>query len=550
MSVPKEDSIKTLLVLALPVLFLTAHAESGARYLVICADALRASIEPLAQWRQATGVSTKVVTLSEIGSDTTALKNYIHNAYTSWLVKPEYVLLVGNAAMLPARLYFWYSYVFCSSDNIYGDVTGDYEAELAVGRLPAATPSELDVMVAKTLEYERTPDLTDSLWMRKMTTLIREGGDPDDTIYWGNIRNAATKAAAAGFVHCDSFSSARGNTSADVMNSCDSGTGLVLYRGGAGGNWLEPFDQVEPDAITATNQLPIVCSITCQTMSLVPDEDMLGELWMQSGSMGNLHGAVAFFGNTHPDNQVARQRGAIARGFFDGLFADSIWQLGKTAKRAKHQLHVEFPADTYDYRGYSVYGDPALGIWTATPRPPTVEHPTSVPPGPQQLVVTVNWEGAPVTGALVCASMDTSVYSYGYTDTLGQTVLSISVLDTGNLRLVVTGNNLHPYDTLIPVVWTGLSDNDPVPVPRPVTLTASPDPCREAIKINLSPVSPRLSPLALSIYNTSGRLVLSQPVLTSPLPLSTSSLPSGVYLAVLRDESDRTLGRTRFTKLN
>ena len=542
--------MKTLLVLALPVLFLTAHAEDGARYLVICADSLRASIEPLAQWKQATGVSTRVVPLSETGSDTTAIKAYIRNAYTSWTVKPEYVLLVGDAATLPARLYLWHGYVYCSSDNIYADVAGDYQAELAVGRLPASTPSELDVMVAKTLRYERDPDLADSLWMRRMTTLIREGGDPDDTIYWDNIRNAARRAHAAGFVNCDSLSSDRGNNSTDVMNSCDSGTGFVLYRGPAGGNWVEPFDQVEPDAITATNQLPIICSITCQTMSLVPYETMLGEDWMLSGSMDNLHGAVAFFGNTHPDDQVARQRGAIARGFFDGLFADTIWQLGKTALRAKSQLHSEFPADTYDYRGYSLYGDPALGIWTATSRPLTVGHPATLPPGPQQLAVTVNWKGTPVANALVCASTDTTVYSYGHTDTSGRVALSVTVSDTGSVRLVVTGNNLYPYDTLIPVVWTAISEQTQLPVPGPVTLTASPNPCSRTSTLRVLGSSFILPPSSLSVYDASGSLVLVRPVPSSSLVLPTSSLPAGFYLALLRDQSGRTLARTRITKLN
>ena len=542
--------MKRLLLLAILVLPLPARAENGARYVVICPDAMRAAIDPLVHWRQATGISTRVVPLSLIGNDTTAIKRYIHTADSAWQVKPEYVLLVGDGATLPARLYKWGGWVYCSSDNIYADTTGDYEAELAVGRLPASTPAELEVMVAKTLKYEKDPDLTDSLWMRRLTTIVREGGSSDDTIYWDNVRNAARESHDAGFVNCDSFSYAHGHTSADVMNSLNRGTGFLLYRGTAGGNWPDPFDQVTPDAITATNKLPIVCSITCQTMSLSPYEEMLGEQWMLSGDVGDLHGGVAFFGNTHAANDVARQRGAIARGFFDGLFDDNVWQLGRTAKRAKHQLYAEFPDDTFDYLGYNLYGDPALGIWTAVPRQPTVLHPTSIPPGPQQLVVTVDWAGTPIESALVCASMDTFVYSYAYTDTLGRVALSITVPDTGSLRLVVTGKNVYPYDTIIPVAQTGVSDKTPVPVRGPVALAASPNPCREAMTISLSPVVPPLSPLVLSFYNASGRLVLSQPVLASPFPLSTSSFPSGVYLAILRDQSGRTLGRTRITKLN
>ena len=45
LSVPKEDSMKRLLLLALLVLSLPARAENGTRYLVICPDAMRAAID-------------------------------------------------------------------------------------------------------------------------------------------------------------------------------------------------------------------------------------------------------------------------------------------------------------------------------------------------------------------------------------------------------------------------------------------------------------------------------------------------------------------------
>jgi hypothetical protein len=286
-------------------------------------------------------------------------------------------------------------------------------------------------------------------------------------------------------------------------------------------------------------------------MSLVPFEEMIGEQWMKSGNPEDLHGAAAFFGNTHPDNDVAAKRGAIARGFFNGLFDESVWQLGRTAVRAKHQLYMEFPGDTYDYRGYTLYGDPALGIWTATPRPLTVEHPADLPPGQQQLAVTVEWQGTPVENALVCASMDTFVYSYAYTDSLGQVALSINVPDTGNLRLVVTGNNLYPYDTLIPVAQTGVADRTRVPVPGVITLSAKPNPCSRTTTVRVLGSSFIVHRSSLSVYDAQGRLAqsgISNP--KSEIALDLSGQRAGVYLAILRDQSGRTFAHTRITKLN
>jgi hypothetical protein len=525
--------LKRSFLAALLVLVGVVHAGVGARYLVITADALYGSILPLAAWKQATGLETKVVRLSEVGTDTGAIKNYIKNAYTNWPLKPEYVLLVGSPSLLPARLYYDHGRVYLSSDNIYGDMIGDFGAELAVGRLPASTAAQLDVMVAKILMYEKTPDLTDSVWMRRLTTVVREGGDPDDTVYWNNIRNAARKTQAAGFVNCDSFSYLRGDSSSDVMRSLNTGSGLVLYRGTANGNWYQPFELVQPDALTSTNKLPLVCSVTCQTVTLDPyDPTMLGDWFMTAGTLSDLHGAVAFFGNTHPDNQVAQERGAIARGFFDGLFAEGIWKLGLTMLRAKAQLKTEFPAASNDYRGFSLLGDPELGIWTATPQALTVEHPAHIPPGAQTLPVMVTVQGMPVESAQVCASLDTLVYTHAYADSTGCVQLMLTAPDTGSVRLVVTGKNLLPYDALIPIVLTATAEPS-TPQAVGLTLSVTPSPCRTSARFSFLPGARDRSPLTLSIFNTQGCLMTSMSPVIVPFELLTSALVPGAYFVRL-----------------
>lgn len=538
-------------VLLLLVIAGIALAENGAQYLVICPDTMYNSIQPLVQWKRATGLKTKVAKLSEIGSDTLSIRNYIRNAWGNWPIRPEYVLLVGDGSHLPARLYYYHGYVYCSSDNIYADIVGDLEAEGVVGRLPAASIAQLDLMVAKTLRYERDPDVTDSLWMRKMTTIVREGGDSDDSIYWNNIRNAATKAHTAGFVNCDSLSYLRGNSSADVIASCNNGTGLVLYRGSASGGWYQPFDHVQPGAITATNKLCIVTSITCQTMALEPYSVMLGDSWMRSGTMADLRGGVAFFGNTHPASRVAEERGAVARGFYDGLFDEGIWRLGRTALRAKHQLHEEFVNDTSDYRGFNLYGDPELGIWTATPKLLTVEHPGSLEPDSQDIAVTVLHDGAPVESARICASMDSTIHAVRYTDSLGQVVLTVVPEHEGDLRLVVTGRNLYPYDTTIAVISTAAEEPQPVVPPGYATLalSCSPNPTSGFAAIRLAGLSPDVHRTSLQVLDVQGRAVASSfDVRSSTFRLDLRSRPAGVYIAVLRDQSGRVLGDLKLLK--
>ena len=205
-----------------------AVAENGARLLVITTDALYNSILPLAEWRNATGVSTKVVKLSAIGSDTTSIKTYIRNAWSTWPVKPEYVLLVGSSTNLPARYYRRMGGSGYSSDNIYGDMTGDYQMEIPVGRFPAKSTAQLDLMVAKTLSYEKTPPLSDTVWTRKLTSVCRDAGDSDSLTYWGDIHLAMTMARGNGFIAFDTIASSLGGNQTSVVNAVNAGTGLVM----------------------------------------------------------------------------------------------------------------------------------------------------------------------------------------------------------------------------------------------------------------------------------------------------------------------------------
>jgi hypothetical protein len=62
-----------------------------------------------------------------------------------------------------------------------------------------------------------------------------------------------------------------------------------------------------------------------------------------------------------------------------------------------------------------------------------------------------------------------------------------------------------------------------------LSLSCEPNPCRGATTVSLSPFALRHPPPTLRVFDSQGRLVMSQPVRTSPFPLSTSDLPSGTY---------------------
>jgi len=522
--------------------------QDGCSYLIICRDELVNSIMPLAEWKHATGISTKVVPLSIVGNDTASIRNYVKYAFLNWPVPPEYVLLVGAPTLLASRFYQGqWSY---SSDNLYGDMAGDLKLEIPVGRFPAKSSAQLDVMVAKTLAYLQKPELSDTLWMRRLTCVIRDAGDSDWPTYWADARYAAQQAGAAGFVGCDTFASSLGHSAWHVQNSVTTGAGLVLYRGSATGNWYDPF-RVDPAQTGNGKKLPIVLSVTCETMTLTPGESMVGEAWVKTGTTGNLRGAVAFFGNCHSGVHVAPVRSACARGFFTGLFSENKYRLGHATMRAKAQLYQEFPYETDDYRGFNLLGDPALAIWTAKPKELTVQHPLEIEPGSQQIEVIVRHKLTLIRDATVCTSMDTSVYATGLTDSLGTVRLSVNPRDTGALRLVVTGQNLLPYDASIRVVEeVGLANGHAAPA----SAVFSARPTAFAGRVTFSISSPAAH-RSIVVSDAQGRQVRtlelnSTSVVWEGTSATGTPLGPGVYFCRLLDPAGRVLTQTKLCRLN
>ncbi|MCX7785536.1 MAG: C25 family cysteine peptidase [candidate division WOR-3 bacterium] len=431
-----------------------SFALNGAKYLIITHDNFYNAILPLAQWKHKKGVPTKVVTLSEIGATPTAIstiKNYIVNAYNTWNPRPEYVLLVGAPNFIYSENNAY--------DDYYGNMTGDYLMELPVGRFSCTNVSECSLMVTKTLGYERSPYLTDSLWFRKGTTIVREDNDggTSDSIYWADVRYCAGLMSNAGYIQIDSFSKNRGHSYIDVESAINDGRTYVLFRGqSVGSTWWSPFG-VTPSSLVNGFKLPVIISATCYTMSL-SGSLYLGERFMRAGSVTNPKGAVGFLGTTQSGSGIAQCRSAVAKGFFRSIFNDKIYKLGDAFKRAKFIADSIYPTNwtTVRYREWNLLGDPELNLWTNKPRQLTVLHDTIIYTGLQTYTVTVKIGTTFLNDALVCLMMNDSViYQYGYTNSSGTVSFSIDPPTPGTMSVTVTAVNCIPYEKNVTVQLGG-----------------------------------------------------------------------------------------------
>lgn len=411
------------------------ESDSRGKYLIVTHDNFYGSILPLAEWKHKRGMEVEIAKLSVIGSSASQIKSYIQTAYDTWTVPPDYVLIVGDSEYVPTS----------NMDNYYGQLEGgDALVDVFVGRFPAESVTECNLLVDKTLGYERTPYMSDLDWFRSGCLIVRQDYDEDDAIYFGDTWFAYGLWESEGFVQIDTLFSRNGSDKYDVYAAITDGRVLLNFRGQGVTNWYSPFD-CDPNQTNPGYKLPVVMAATCASGNFTGDGYPC-EAWLTAGTSASPKGSVASVGTSIVSTGVAGQRSAVNRGFNDALFNLKMHTLGEATAYGKARLLILYPEETYEYNGWNLQGDPDLDVWTAVPIEADITHPATVPNTPSDLSVHVENSGYPLQGALVCAYAPGEIYETGHTDINGDVTLSISPALAETVWVTVSGHNLHPYE--------------------------------------------------------------------------------------------------------
>jgi len=509
--------------------------SNGAKYLIITHDNFYDAIQPLAQWKQKKGIKTKVVKLSELNAAPESLvriKNYIVNAYNTWNPRPEYILLVGSPHFIRSNQNKY--------DDYYADMSGNFLMELSVGRLPCSTATQCSVMVYKTLGYERTPYVSDTLWYKKGTGIIREDENAIDSVYWNNMRYVFGLWRTAGYVQIDSFSKLRGDSARHVESAITNGRAYVVFRGQGVTNWWSPF------AIDATRmnngfRLPIIISSTCATINLEPNVSYLGENCMRAGTVTNPKGTVAFVGTTNSESGpgLAELRGTVSQYLLKSIFTDQMFKLGDVLKRAKFILDSLQPPyySIIRYREWNLLGDPELNVWTSVPKQLTVVYDSVIPIGQQTYTVLVRQGTNPVSNALVCVMKDTVIYQYNYTNTSGIVSFSINPQSTGTMSLTVTAQNCRAFEGTIRVRTNSIEENSKLLISNS-KFRVFPNPCHDITEIFCTNSQSLNTNPQILIYDVQGRIRrevrIRKQEARDKIKIDLGNLPAGIYMVVVK----------------
>jgi len=419
-----------------------------------------------ANWKRQKGYDVTVATTYDVnpsGHPTQMqIRNYIRDAYETWGNPPEYVYLIGDDDLLLEGGVMMPDYPYNSypSDHEYSMMEGDdFLPDLIVSRVAVDNTLELNCWIAKTLKYEKYPDISDDpeYWRR---AIMVAGGNQTVTCPWTAIW-AGQRLLERGFVQVDSVIERDYNDPPDylITDPITAGVGYVNYRGWSGSSgWWDPSYEINAlNQCQNINKPGIMTSIACGTGDFAVNL-CFGEQWIRMGTANAPRGGPCFFSTTdHSAHTLWNE--AISFGFYGSFLDNDIYHFGATCVASKlHQFRCyprEYSYINQYFHTYNALGDPELEMRLTTPVSLEVDHPSMVELGINNLELSVtDFQGTPIENAyitLILGDIDNEqFYDVARTDPAGLAMLSVPTDQTGAFVLTVTGRDLCPYiDTII-----------------------------------------------------------------------------------------------------
>jgi hypothetical protein len=525
-------------------------ATAAPQYLIVTSQSLIDALQPLKQYRIATGYDARIVAIEEIYATTSGvdqeeqLREYLKSYYAQGGL---YLLLAGDESVLPMRLTYHYtnhSDTLISPVNLqitdlyFADLTGDWDRdhdgtwgerlddaadivpELLVGRLPFNQASDFVAYTNKLIGYETDPGHGDRSYLTRAfffsSDQMRDLNDGQhnqiasaypldfsvDTISGveatrgddpapSNLAPALLKdVTETGFGIINII--AHGRSDGFVMKSANYNqwpkTIMLTESVGGHGKFSD---------MTAEGKPSFYYSLACDNTQFDCDQPYFGATAPNFGQalLADPNGAVGFVGHSRwgwvGTSYMMQQL------FFDSLFAHPDRPAVMAMNGCKAAL--------YFYRdmvyGLNYLGDPALRVYQSVPVSPTF---SSDPNNSQVIIVTVS--GRPLNNCPVAVSLDDSLIEVAVTDLAGRAVFA-TPLSSG---LIYNVSVNKPGFTVSRGYLNGSIatdvDEDPSSLPRQFALNQNyPNPFNPSTVISFD--LPQRANVSLVVFNLLGQVV-------------------------------------------
>jgi Peptidase family C25 len=343
------------------------NKNTSADYIVITPEELKDGANLLADYRRSGGLSVKVVSLEDIMDefnfgmfDPDAIKTFLQYAYNNWEKKPSYAVLVGagtydykNAMGLGGNLIpplmVGSPWGLVPSDNVLGDFTGDNVPEIAIGRIPVVTNTELQAVLDKIKSFEATR--IDGIMMLSDTP---DGGGnfPEDS----NDISQILAAHPVQKIYLSDYQLDQARTL--LFNGLTGGVEFVNYMGHAGIDQLSQDGLLTEDDVAglSNSQYPVLTALTCMVgqFSFPGFESLTDALVVKDG--GGIVSSWAPSGFSY--NADAK---ILGEGFYTAAFQPGVLTLGDAVVRSMAGYMAK-GKPSFILNSFNIIGDPALRI--------------------------------------------------------------------------------------------------------------------------------------------------------------------------------------------
>lgn len=434
--------------------------------LCIMPDALYNSFQVYADWKRKSGIDIRMTKFSQINANATnpdIIKNHITQAYNTWPNPPTYVLIIGDNGVFPKKIVTYPGYSFPWEEYFVCVAGNDYFPEMMIGRFTNEGDYRMQVMINKFMKYEKQPYTANSTWFRKATMCSNnEYQSQVETKRF--VKNVLIQ--DGNFLQVDTMMS-NGNSwgggctynLTHIKNAINEGRSFLNYRGEGWyyGWYANCYDFYTNDVTSLNNgeKLTFVTSIGCGVaMFDSQGSNCFGEEWIEMGTLSAPKGGIAFIGPTSNTHTTYNNR--IDKGIYVGMFREDMETPGQALARGKLYMYNVFGNEyyvEYHYKVFCVLGDPSVHIWKITPLAITVNYPSVISVGYNQIEVQVNFSvtGFPANKAQVTIT-GPDLFLTTYTNASGKAIIETTLSSQEVLNLTVRGYNVIPFQGTLQVI--------------------------------------------------------------------------------------------------
>jgi hypothetical protein len=424
--------------------------NDGAILIIAQADCYETAMDAFVIWKTRSGYPVTLVSTAEAGTTAAAIDAYIENALQTWAVPPEYVLLVGDVALLPAGSGTQTGGV---TDLYYSCIgTADFIPDVFLGRFSVQTSAQAILMAQRVIDYE-TWNYTSGAWLQNTGWIGCL--DPNWVMVEATHNYCIDEICTPmGYTADRLYPHTYGATPTDVNNSVNGGLSMLTFSGhGSSTSWGDmAYGQSDFNQLNNEGMFPGVLSHACNT-----GDYATGTCWAETWTRTAGRGGLWFWGSV--PSSYWDEDDYMQRGEWESFIPTSTWwTMGflNDGKMAVYDAYSGGGSTLYYFEAYNLMGDPSLEMWTwqlagGVPGTLNVTHPASIDEtGP--VIITV--AGA-TDDALVCIWKGDETYERGFT-TGGSITLYASPETTGDMLVTVRRHNFKPYLGVITVTGLGV----------------------------------------------------------------------------------------------